>query len=196
MAKCPRANPCLQAEIPIRTQLFSPTSAGDTLKRQACRYDDKSRMINVPLILKLQANWQENALITSQLSCECIAAVMRMHRSCHANASQLSCECIAVVMHTNHSCHSITSQLPCTKLKGDSFRSTAIICLRTGGVLINARHSFPRGGTFLPANGRRPHQLKPLISSRRHFFSCDRAAMPRNRNRAHASRACALFAHI
>ena len=174
MAKCPRANPCLQAEIPIRTQLFSPTSAGDALKRQKCRYDVKSRMINVPLILKLQANRQENALITSQLSCECIA----------------------VVMHTNHSCHSITSQLPCTKLKGDSFRSTAIICLRTGGVLINARHSFPRGGTFLPANGRRPHQLKPLISSRRHFFSCDRAAMPRNRNRAHASRACALFAHI
>lgn len=61
MAKCPRANPSLQAEIPIRTQLFSPTSAGDALKRQKCRYDVKSRMINVPLILKLQANWQENA---------------------------------------------------------------------------------------------------------------------------------------
>ena len=99
MAKCPRANPCLQAEIPIRTQLFSPTSAGDTLKRQACRYDDKSRMINVPLILKLQANWQENALITSQLSCECIAAVMRMHRSCHAYKSQLSFDHIAIAMY-------------------------------------------------------------------------------------------------
>ena len=47
----------------------------------------------------------------SQLSRECIAAVMRMHRSCHANESQLSCKCIAAVMQMNRSCHEYASQL-------------------------------------------------------------------------------------